>query len=74
MKVFKYSWQEAYLAALTETVPEKLLWRVRAADDAMFERLLELEGSTGTDRERTALEDTLRDLRALRSHGYHFLG
>jgi len=73
MNTFKNSWREAYFAALTETNPGRLGARVSAADDAIFERLLELEGSTGTDNERVALEDTMRDLRALRAYSNHLL-
>ncbi len=73
MSIFKRSWQQAYLAAVTETDSERLALRVAAADDAIFERLFELEGSSATDSERVALEDAMRDLRALRTYSDHFL-
>jgi hypothetical protein len=67
----KYSWQQAYLKALTEIDPEKLPACVEAADDAAFDRLLELEGSAEADQERIALEDTIGYIRLLQRYSYH---
>ena len=73
MSIFKRTWQQAYLAAVTEADPDRLALRVAAADDAIFDRLLEIEGTPATDHERVALEDTMSDLRALRTYSDHFL-
>jgi hypothetical protein len=42
------------------------------ADDAIFNRLIELEGTSGNDEERLALEDTTQDIRMLRDRSNHF--
>jgi hypothetical protein len=68
----QYLWQRAFFAVLTEVDSEKFVARLIVADDEVFERLLELEGTAGTDEERLALEDTLQSLRLLRNYDYHF--
>jgi hypothetical protein len=67
-----YQWQRAFVALLTEIDAEKFATRLSVADDAIFKRLLELEGANNVDVERTALEDTMQDLRLLRNQTYHF--
>ena len=67
----EYPWQRVYLKALTEIDPEKLAARVEAADDVVFDRLLELEGSEGTEQERIELENTIEYIRLLQRHTYH---
>jgi hypothetical protein len=68
----EYLWQRAFFAVLTEVDSEKFIERLIVADDEVFERLLELEGTVGTAAERLALEDTLQSLRLLRNYDYHF--
>ena len=68
----QYLWQRAFFAVLTKVDSEKFVARLIVADDEVFERLLELEGTAGTDEERLALEDTLQSLRLLRNYDYHF--
>jgi len=68
----EYLWQRAFFAVLTEVDSEKFVGRLIVADDEVFERLLELEGTVGTAAERLALEDTLQSLRLLRNYDYHF--
>jgi hypothetical protein len=68
----EYVWQRAFFAVLTEVDSEKFVARLVAADDEVFERLLELEGTVGNNEERRALEDTLQSLRLLRNYDYHF--
>jgi hypothetical protein len=65
-------WRHLFVAALTELDSEKFSERLIAADDAVFNRLLDLEGSAGTEEERTALEDALQDIRLLRNNCCHF--
>jgi hypothetical protein len=68
----EYVWQRAFFAVLTEVDSEKFVARLVAADDEVFERLLELEGTVGNNEERRALEDTLQSLRLLRNYDYNF--
>ena len=72
MDSVEYLWQRAFFAVLTEVDSEKFIERLIVADDEVFERLLELEGTVGTAAERLALEDTLQSLRLLRNYDYHF--
>jgi hypothetical protein len=68
----EYSWRWVFLAALKGIDFENYSARLTAADDAVFNRLLELEGTTGTEKERLSLETTMQDLRLLRESSYHF--
>jgi hypothetical protein len=68
----EYVWQRSFFAVLTEVDSERFLNRLVVADDEVFHRLVELEGSVGTNEERLALEDTLQSLRLLRNYDYHF--
>ena len=72
MDKLEYQWQRTFFALLTEVDSEKFVARSTAADDEIFQRLLELEGTVGTDAERLALEDTMQSLRLLRNNDYHF--
>ena len=71
MDSLEYVWQRSFFAVLTEVDSEKFIERLIVADDEVFERLLELEGTAGTAGERLALEDTLQSLRLLRNYDYH---
>ena len=71
MDSVQYVWQRSFFAVLTEVDSEKFLARLIVADDEVFERLFELEGTVGTGEERVALEDTLQSLRLLRNYDYH---
>ncbi len=72
MDSVEYVWQRSFFAVLTEVDSEKFVARLMIADDEVFERLLELEGTVGTEEERLALEDTMQSLRLLRNYDYHF--
>jgi hypothetical protein len=65
-------WRWLFVAALTETNCEKVSSRLSSVDDAVFHRLFELEGATGSVEERLALEDTMQDIRLLRENSFHF--
>ena len=67
MRSSEYQWRWIFVAALTERDLEKPSGRLTAADDAVFNRLLELENEVGTAEERLALEDTMQALRMLRN-------
>jgi hypothetical protein len=67
-----YRWQRAFFAALTEVDSEQYAARLAEADDGIFQRLLELEGTAGTDKERLTLEDTMESLRLLRNYDLNF--
>lgn len=72
MDSVEYVWQRSFFAVLTEVDSEKFAARLMIADDEVFERLLELEGTVGSEEERLALEDTMQSLRLLRNYDYHF--
>jgi hypothetical protein len=72
MNTGEYRWRELFLAVLTELDSEKFQARLIVADDAVFNRLLDLESKAGTEEERIALEDTMQDIRLLRVNCYHF--
>jgi hypothetical protein len=72
MDTSDYQWRNLFVAALTEIDSEKFSARLSASDDAVFHRLLALENKEGTEGERVALEDTMRDIRLLRENCYHF--
>jgi hypothetical protein len=55
MDTSEQHWQRLFVAALTERDLEKFSARLTAADDAIFNRLLELENEVATDVERVAL-------------------
>ena len=68
----EYQWRCAFVAVLKKVDLEKFATRLVVAEDAVFQRLLEIEGATGTEVERSALEDTMQDIRLLRENSYHF--
>ena len=72
MHTSEYQWRRLFVAALTEIDSEKFSARLIAADDAVFNRLLELEDRAGIAEERIALEDTMQDIRLLKIINYHF--
>ena len=71
MDKIEYPWQREFFAVLTEVDSEKFVERLLTADDKVFQRLFELEGTVGTGAERAALENTLQSLRLLRNYDYH---
>jgi hypothetical protein len=73
MDTSEHCWRHIFVAALTEIDSEKFAVRMAAAADAVFHRLLDLEGEARTDGERSAPEDTMQDIRLLRDYCYHFL-
>jgi len=72
MDASEYRWRRLFLAALIELDSEKFAARLIAADDAVFNRLLELEGKSANNEERRALEVTMEDIRLLRDNCHHF--
>jgi hypothetical protein len=72
MDASEYQWRPVFVALLTEIDPEKFSLRLTAADDAVFHRLLALEGKEGITEERLALEDTMQDIRLLRENCFQF--
>ena len=72
MNTSEYPWRHLFLVALRDISCESGLARLIIAEDAVFERLWELEGTSGTDQERLALENTMQDLRLLKTNSYHF--
>ncbi len=72
MDISERRWRHLLLAVLTELDSEKFSIRLAAADDAIFDRLIQLEGTAGTDEERLALEEAQMDIRLLRRNCYQF--
>lgn len=72
MHTSEYQWRKLFVGALTEIDLKKFTARLIAADDAVFNRLLELEEQAGAAGERIALEDTMQDIRLLRDNCCHF--
>ena len=72
MEAPEYQWQSAVTAAVTDIDAKNSWSRLMLADDAVFNRLFELEATNGTDGERLALENAMQDLRLLRESRYHF--
>jgi hypothetical protein len=59
---FDYPWQQAYLAALTETNPDQLLVKIVSAQCAIARRLTSHDPDY---EEHLALEDAMRSLKSL---------
>ena len=68
----EYSWRSVFVAALSGMTCEKSLASLNTAEDAVFERLVELEGASGTEDERRSLEETMQDILLLRGRSYYF--
>ena len=60
-----YTWQVPCQAALLEFNPEKLMFKVEAAETAIFLRAQEFAGNSGHHAERIAMGDALRAIRTL---------
>lgn len=74
MENSEYSWRSIFVEALSSITCEKSMAALHTAEDAVFERLLQLEGSTGTEEERRSLEDTMQDILLVRGRSYDFRG
>jgi hypothetical protein len=61
-----FTWKEPHLAALKETDRTRLTELTYAAEEAIFVRLRELEGSAGHQQERTELKAACADLMEIR--------
>ena len=72
MENTQYPWQLALTEAIRELNQERLAIRLAEADDAVFYRLLEIEGTIENEEERLALEDAMQDVRLLRNHTFRF--
>jgi hypothetical protein len=68
----EYHWRSYFVTALTKVDDDNSSSSLTIADDAIFNRLLEMEGTTGNEEERIALEDTMQDIRMLRDRSNHF--
>jgi hypothetical protein len=63
-----HSWKEPYLAALKETDQKRLTDLTYAAENAIFFRLGELEGSADHHEERKELKAACNDLLKIRTN------
>jgi hypothetical protein len=62
------AWKERYAAALKESDPAKLHKAVLAAEEALFLRGQEINGSADHEAERTEIEAAAADLLAVKIH------
>jgi hypothetical protein len=72
MENIEYSWRSVFVAALSGITCEESLAALSVAEDAVFERLFELEGTNGTEDERRSLEDTMQDILLVRGRSHYF--
>ena len=72
MTTFEYPWQKEYQEALLERDRQKLAEKINAAENALFLRFQELGGTGDHSRERLALNDAIRALRALQTEKLHY--
>lgn len=68
LKFSAAAWRERYAAALKESDPEKLHAAVLAAEEALFFRGQEINGSADHERERKEMEAAAADLLAVKIH------
>lgn len=66
------AWESAYVAALQEDDPEKLLAKVNAAETAILARLLELNGSSNGFTERAAIKQATDALLTIKTTKLNF--
>lgn len=62
------AWKERYAAALRESDPEKVHAAVLAAEEALFLRGQEINGSPGHEAEQKEIEAASADLLAVKIH------
>jgi hypothetical protein len=67
MDDLKYpEWQNPFREALLEIDCEKLQSKMMKAEEAIFQRLQQLAGTSGSEAERQAIEDAISALRVLK--------
>jgi hypothetical protein len=73
MDELRYSeWQNPFREALLEIDREKLQRKMMKAEEAIFQRLQQLAGTSGSEAERQAIEDALASLRVLKRDNLGF--
>ena len=65
-------WQNTFREALLEIDREKLQSKMMKAEEAIFQRLQQLAGTSGSEAERQAIEDALASLRVLKRDNLGF--
>jgi hypothetical protein len=65
MRRTRYAWRDAYVAALRESDPMKLLARIQQATSAIEMRHAEWESNPGTPAELKAIQKAISTLRSL---------
>lgn len=60
-------WQEPLLQAVMETKPDSLMEKIQIAEEAISQRLGELQDNSGSKEETAALHDAVSTLRVLKS-------
>ena len=65
-------WQNPFREALLEIDREKLQRKMMKAEKAIFQRLQQLAGTSGSEAQRQAIEDALASLRVLKRDNLGF--
>ena len=67
-----YKWQPYYEAVIPKLDPEKLKFRLEAAENAIFLRVQEVAGNSDHHEERNAMNDALAAIRVLQVEKLNF--
>ena len=73
MDAMRYpEWQGPFQEALLEIDREKLQSKMMKAEEAIFQRLQQLAGSSDSEAERQAIEDAISALRVLKTEKLNY--
>ena len=73
MDAMRYpEWQSPFQEALLEIDREKLQSKMMKAEEAIFERLQQLAGTSDSEAERQAIEDAISALRVLKTEKLNY--
>src|SRR5438477_12801652 len=73
MDAMRYpEWQGSFQEALLEIDREKLQSKMMKAEEAIFERLQQLAGTSDSEAERQAIEDAISALRVLKTEKLNY--
>ena len=73
MDAMRYpEWQGPFQEALLEIDREKLQSKMMKAEEAIFQRMQQLAGTSDSEAERQAIEDTISALRVLKTEKLNY--
>jgi len=73
MDAMRYpEWQGPFQEALLEIVREKLQSKMMKAEEAIFQRMQQLAGTSDSEAERQAIEDAISALRVLKTEKLNY--